>query len=100
MNKARIIRRLKCLFRKHELKDEPEFRCYIRNGRKFVYHGRIFRCKRCNQAVHLSGIMAREIKDVIAATLKDLPAGEWSDIFGGVEHYKISDFYKGKIKNG
>ncbi len=93
MNKMRIIKKLICLFKKHELKDEPEFRCYIRDGRRFVYHGRIFRCKRCDATVHIWGLMNREIKDVIAATLKDLPPGEFSRAFDQNGNYKISDFY-------
>ena len=67
----KLIKKIICLFKKHELKDEPEFKCYIRDGRKFKYNGRIFRCKRCNVAIHIHGVMDRELDDLIRTTLKD-----------------------------
>ncbi|KKM02953.1 hypothetical protein LCGC14_1779260 [marine sediment metagenome] len=94
MNKMRIIKSLICLFKKHELKDEPEFKCYIRDGRRFVYHGRIFRCKRCGAIVHIHGVMDTELKDLIETTLKDLPPGEFSHIFNDNKGYEFLDFYE------
>lgn len=70
----KLIKKIICLFKKHELKDEPEFGCYIRDGRRFKYNGRIFRCKRCNATIHIHGVMDRELEDLIKTTLKDLPA--------------------------
>lgn len=69
----RTLKKIICLFRKHELKDEPEFRVYIRNGRRFVSQGRIFCCKRCGGTVYILGILDRELAALINTTLKDLP---------------------------
>ena len=70
-----LIKKIICLFKGHELKDEPEFRVYIRNGRRFISQGRIFCCKRCGGTIYVLGILNREVADLINTTLKDFPMG-------------------------
>ncbi len=69
----RLIKRVICAFRGHSLGDDMEFRCYIRDGRRFRHNGRLFRCKRCKALVYIKGMRYKELVDLIRVTLKDMP---------------------------
>jgi hypothetical protein len=71
------LRSLICLIKGHKIKDfdEAAIRIYIERDKQFVYHGRLFKCLRCNALVHIRGIRACEINDLLLTTLKSFPPG-------------------------
>lgn len=71
------IKRIICALKGHNLGDNEESTCYIRDGRRFTYHGRVYRCKRCGLQILMLGIQPKEMAELFRATLEDLP----SDMF-------------------
>lgn len=68
------LRSLICLIKGHKLKDEPEFRIYIRDGSRFKYNGRLFKCRYCGAFCHVRGLRDIDLKELIEATLKSVPS--------------------------
>ena len=92
------IKKIICVFKGHSLGDKEEFRCYTRDGRRFKYHGRFFRCERCGALVHIKGIRNRELADLIRATLKGLPTLPL-DVYDYSAGYTLHELYGLKKEN-
>ena len=69
----KIIRAIICAYRGHRLPVEMEFWCYVRDGRRFTKNGRFFKCKCCGAWMHKTGLLQRELVELIEMTLKSLP---------------------------
>lgn len=69
----KLIKKIICAYSGHNLNDDAEFRCYIRDGKRFKHNGRLFRCKRCEALVYIKGVREKELADLIKATLEELP---------------------------
>ena len=55
-------------------------RMYIREGRKFICKGRLYKCERCGTLQLFKGIAFWEIGDLIQTTLRDLPNNFFMDM--------------------
>ena len=76
----RIVKQTVCVYKGHVLPLDPELRCYVRDGSRFVYHGRFFRCERCERLIRVTGLMQRELTELIRTTLEDLPPLDWERV--------------------
>jgi hypothetical protein len=93
------IRKIICAFKGHDLGDKEEFECYIRDGRRFKYHGRFFRCERCEALVHIRGVRDREVAELIRITLKDMPFMGITSFKNYTSTYVHPDLRKKEKKN-
>lgn len=73
MRIIKLIKKLICAYKGHDLNDDEEFICYVRDGRRFKHNGRLFRCKRCRALIYIKGIRYKELANLIRITLADLP---------------------------
>ncbi len=76
-----IIRSVTCVYKGHKLPLEAEFSYYVRDGRRFKYKGRIFKCMRCGVIAQIFDLRMVELEDLIKTTLKDLPQDLLEDAF-------------------
>ncbi len=88
------IRSVICVCKGHKLASEKEFRCYIRDGRRFINHGRFFKCERCGIMLHIFGILSRELAALIETTLKDLPPLSLKEFSLSNLNYEFLNIYK------
>lgn len=90
-----ILNKVKCLLFGHvesnrdtiftDVYAEEPYGAFYRSHR-YVYNGRLYRCKRCKALIHVHGILSWEIVDLITMTLEDLPPCYFEDVFSGQDY--------------
>jgi len=87
----RTLRRVWCAIFGH--KSKLIYHTYVRDGRRFIACCPLYRCRRCGLVYYGFGALNPEVVDLIKATLKDLPPGDFGVALDNGA-YKFSRIYK------
>ena len=97
-----MLNKIKCLLWGHIKSDKDTIftSVYIKEpygafykGQRFVYDGRLYRCKRCGALIHVHGVLSWELEDLIVTTLADLPKN-FLDTFDYPNSYDFCRLYR------
>jgi len=99
-----MLNKIKCLLRGHVEPDKNAVltRIYTEEpcgafyrSHRYVYGGRLYKCKRCGALIHVHGILFCEAEELVIRTLVGLPPLYFEDLWNN-QDYEFCRIYKPK----